>query len=114
MKNKCVIITTICLLISCESSICKQFKPIYNKNIDGQVLKRCYCDSHGRRIGCIDIRDRFNQEYHFDWFDISKDLFDSIEAGDSISKLAHSTVFEFYRRGEFLGEINFECSPPDK
>jgi|GEM_PF-6173841 hypothetical protein len=108
-----IIIALFLFLLTCESSVCKQFKPVYNKEINGKILKRNYIFTGGRTAGYIEILDIDNEKYTFDYFDLNKEVFDVIEAGDSVSKSIYSTKFKFYRHGELLGVIDFQCAPPD-
>lgn len=99
-------------MIGCESSICRQFKPIYKTAINGKIIKSYYCYLEGRRIGCVDIKSIDNIEYKFNWFHEFK-VFQVIESGDSVSKKQNSAYFEFYRKGKLLGTMDFSCSPPE-
>jgi hypothetical protein len=94
-----------------ETAMCDQFKPYYYRKINGEVLKRYDCIVGGRKIGCIDLVDKYGKEYHFNWQHEWK-VYDLIEQGDPVSKPTGTSNFEFYRKGELLGKMNWDCSPP--
>jgi hypothetical protein len=109
-----VMILVVCAVYfgSQETSMCHQFRPHYYKAINGVVIKRYDCIVHGRRIGCVDLLNEDSIHYHFDWFHEWK-VYKQLEPGDSVSKPSGSSNFEFYRKGEFLGGMYWNCEPPD-
>ena len=111
MRNIYFTLIILIYLISCESSICNQFKPVYDLHINGKVQNVYYCMVYGRLIGCIDILADDMKTYHFDSFH-QWDFYRKIQKGDSVVKYGYSTRFKFYQKGELLGTMDWQCNPP--
>jgi hypothetical protein len=95
-----------------ETSMCDQFKPYYHTDIQGVVIKKYYASDNGRRRGYIHILSEEGIEYHFDSSELWK-VYEQLQLGDSVSKPSESTNFEFYREGELLGGMYWNCEPPE-
>jgi|LakMenEpi03Aug12_release.lakeMendotaPanAssembly.Ray.scaffolds.fasta_scaffold2001677_1 hypothetical protein len=95
-----------------ESSLCDQVKLVYHKEINAEIIRIGKENSGGRPVGYIVVDGGNLGEHKFTWLQ-GFSVYDSLKIGDSLFKEKDDDFFVFRRNGESIGQIDWDCNPPE-